>query len=154
MSNVSHHSIMNRTTFLVAYILGTIAVMVTGYPWSQLNVLLLQPSKAGVALDGAFWIALLVPLLLIVVAVVRGNTIARPRLFVLPLLAFCLSGTAFGYGWLSRALASGELSASGFLPMPVAMSLGLVSAFAPLVLHIVCCVAGAAAPKSQPTAHG
>lgn len=147
---------MNRTVFQVTYIVGTAVVMFTGYPWSQLNFLLLQPTQAGAALDWAFWLALLVPLVLIGVASARGASIGRPRLFIFPLAALCLSATAFGYGWLSRALAGGEPSASGFLPMQVAVSLGLVSAFAPFFIHVACFVVGSArsVAKLSPAAHG
>ena len=141
---------MNRNSFLVVYSLGTLAVMFTGYPWSQINHILLNPTTATTALDAAFWIALIAPFALIIVARARGAAIARPQLFIFPLFALVISASAFLYGWLSRAIAGGEPSSSGFLPMSVAMSLGLVSAFAPLLIHVACCVVGAAGSSVKP----
>lgn len=133
---------MNRITFLTLYVLGILAMLVAGNPWSRVNHLLLQPSKASLALTASFWVALLVPIVLIVVAAIRGPSIGKPRLFLWPLAAFLVSTLAFVYGWLSRAMAGGEPSASGVLPMSIAISLGFVVAFAPLLIHVACCVIG------------
>jgi hypothetical protein len=142
---------MGRIIFLVIYFVGIVAVVITGYPWSQITSVMLRPSSAGTALDGAFWIALLVPFALIAIAIYRGDVIGRPKLFVLPLLAFGFSATAFFYGWLARAMAGGEPSAYGFLPMHMAVALGLFSGFSPPILHIACCVLGAIPAASNPS---
>lgn len=134
---------MNRTTFLSVYFLGIVAIFVFGNPWSRVNTLLLQSDKAGQAITGTFWIAMAVPIALIGVAAARGTLISRPRLYLMPLIAFFLSAAAFIYGWLSRFIAGGEPPPSGFLPMSVAVPIGLVAAFGPFIFHVACCVIGA-----------
>ena len=120
---------------------------IAGNPWSRVNALLLRQVNDAPSLTASFWVALLVPFVLIGVAAARGSTIARPRLFLFPLIALCVSAMSFIYGWLARAIAGGEPLASGFLPMSVALVLGLVTAFGPFVIHIACCVIGAGDPS-------
>ena len=141
---------MNRTVFLILYAFGIVAIWLAGNPWSRVNFLLLKPAEAAHAFTLSLWVALLVPVVLVGVAALRGPKIGRPRLYLLPLLAFGLSALAFVYGWLSRAIAGGDPPASGFLPMPIAITLGLVAGFAPLLVHIACFFAGATASSVKP----
>lgn len=140
---------MNRSSFIFVYGLGILLVWFAGNPWSRVNALFLGSSGGAVLASLTFWLAFLVPVVLIGVAGLRGATISRPKLFLFPLGAMALSALAFAYGWLSRTIAGGDPPASGFLPMPFAMVIGLVTAFAPLVLHIVCCAIGASSKPSK-----
>ena len=141
---------MNRTLFLMLYVAGVLAVWLGGNPWSRLNFVLLNPASPNAALTGGFFVSLLAPLALVVVAALRGPSVNRPRLFLLPLLAILVSALAFIYGWLSRTLSGGQPSASGFLPMSVAIGIGLAAGFAPLIIHVVCCVLGVSGPEGRP----
>ena len=147
---ITEANAVNRTVFLILYAVGIVAIWLSGNPWSRVNFLLLKPTEAAHAFPLSLWVALLVPLLLVGVAAIRGPKIGRPKLYLLPMLAFGLSALAFVYGWLSRAIAGGDPSASGFLPMPIAIVLGLVAGFAPLLVHIACFFAGAAAGGAKP----
>lgn len=140
---------MSRATFVTLYTLGIIAALYSGNPWSRVNYVLDNPSNPGAALTFDFFVSLLMPLALIVIAAIRGRVVGRPRLVLLPLLAFLVSALGFLYGWISRALAGGQPSVSGFLPMPVAIGIGVVSAFVPIVLQVLCCVQGASESQVQ-----
>ena len=144
-------SSMNRTLFLTLYISGILSVWLSGNPWSRVNFVIANPANPQAALTVGFFISLLVPLALTLVAALRGRSIGKPRLFFLPLLAILFSALAFLYGWLSRALNDGEPSASGFLPISVAIGIGMLAGVAPLILHVVCCVLGASKPKAEAT---
>jgi hypothetical protein len=132
---------VRRTTFIAAYALGVGVVWFVGSPWLSVNAMLLGASASVVGLDVGFWTALVAPVGLIVVAAVRGKAAAQPRLFLFPLCAFGVSALAFIYGWLSRAVTGEEAS---ILPMQFVVAIGVTSLFGPLVIHVVCCIIGAA----------
>lgn len=134
------NELMNRTTFIAAYAFGAGVVWFAGSPWLSVNAMVLGAPASAVPLSAGFWVALLVPAALVVIAAVRGKAAARPRLFLFPLCAFGVSALAFIYGWLSRAVTGEEAS---ILPMPFAVAIGITSLFAPPVIHFACCLTGA-----------
>src|SRR5438132_12800258 len=110
------HGDMSRTTFLAAYAFGIGAFWFVGSPWLLLNALLMGASQSRIIfLSASFWLTLLVPAALVVVAAVRGRATGRPWLVLLPVCAFGLSAMGFIYGWLSRTISGEEAS---LLPMP------------------------------------
>ena len=127
---------MNRITFVVLYSLGVGVIWFAGSPWLLVNAMLMGASKSQVILGAGFWLALLAPVALIIVAAARGKVAARPRLVLFPVCAFGLSALAFVYGWLSRIVSGEEAS---LLPMPLAVAIGVTSFFGPLIIHMVCC---------------
>jgi len=137
---------MNRITFIAVYGLGIAVTWLAGSPWPLMNAVLMGASQSRALPGASFWLALIVPAALIVVAAVRGKAAGRPRLFLFPVLAFGLSAMAFVYGWLSRTVSGEEAS---LLPMPFAVAIGVTSLFAPLVVHIVCCTIGATEGPSK-----
>jgi hypothetical protein len=132
---------MNRVTFVAVYAIGVGAIWFAGSPWPLVNAMLMGSSHSRVILGAGFWMALLVPVVLMIVAAVRGRAAGRPWLFLFPVCAFGVSALAFAYGWLSRTVSGEEAS---LLPMPLAVAIGVASLFVPFVIHLVCCAIGAA----------
>lgn len=138
---------MNRVTFVAVYALGVGLVWLAGSPWLLVNAMIMGAPKWHAMTSLNFWLGLLVPLALIVVAAMRGRAAARPRLVLFPVFAFGLSTLAFAYGWLSRIVSGEEAS---LLPMQLAVAIGVTSFFGPLVIHVICCAIGVTDGPSKP----
>lgn len=133
---------LNRASFLLYYGVGLLALWVSGSPWSRVNGLFFGNNNFWQIFGLGFLVSLFMPLALVAIAAARGRAMGDPGLFRLPVLALLVSSIPFFFGLLSRSSGGGK-SASAGLPMSIALTLGLLFAFFPYILHIVCCIRGA-----------
>lgn len=128
---------MRRNTFLVAYVAGLLFALARN-PWTALDRAAFQSVPLGLA-DG---IALAAPVALILLAIARERTTGQDGLYLWPSTALLVSGLPFLAAW-------SQLAAGIPLPPDAMVLLQLVSVAVPLLLHVVCCVHGASAPREQ-----
>lgn len=130
---------MSRTTFLLAYVAGLLFALF-GNPWAALDRAAFQ-SAPLTWVDG---IALAAPVALILLAIARERATGQDGLYLWPATALLVSGLPFLAAW-------SQVAAGIPLPRDAAVLLQMVSVAVPLLLHVVCCVHGAAPPREQDT---
>jgi hypothetical protein len=136
---------MKRATFLSSYIL--IALLSSGglaSPWTIAVMALAYGREGPVALlSPLFLISVFSPIVLIVLAHMRGKRIGMPRLMWFPIAALGMTLLPLLIGLLARSLSgSGSVQRPDSVGMYITMLVSTASALAPLILHTICCVMG------------
>ena len=125
---------MRRSTFLVLYVAGVLLQQFAN-PWVVLGRAAVSPEQLGLA----DLVTVCMPVLLVAIAVLRGQAIGWPRLYLWPAAALVMSGLPFFIGW-SLLLATHRRPDWSSVPGPFGAMLGLVAIGIPLLLHVACCL--------------
>lgn len=129
---------MNRTAFLVSYIVLALASGGVGSSWTLTIVYMRFAAMGAAALATPAVIVLLtVPIALIVVTFLRAKRIGKPWLVWLPVAALLASLLQPTIGLLGLKLGLGGLAPYVFT------LLSIITTQAPLILHTVCATLGA-----------
>jgi hypothetical protein len=149
------HSV-NRAFFFLIYVAGIIAIWVGGNPWWRIKFLLHDFSQPGNTFSIGFVISLFASVALIKLAVIRGRSIGRPRLFLLPLLAILFvplfdllfSSIQLLNNWL-LGITAWRLHSPDLLRRPFTLILGYLPVYAYFIPHLTCCAIGTLASHRQ-----
>ena len=129
---------MNRTTFLISYILLALLSGGAGNNWTLTVAFMRFATMGAAALATPMVVVLLVvPIALIVIARLRGQRIAKPWLVWLPVAALLISILP----WVMYPLATRGFGLKN-APIYFTMALTTLSMLAPIVLHTVCATLG------------
>lgn len=146
---------MNRVSFFLIYAAGIIVIWVGGNPRLRASFLL-HPTHLGDALSIGFVVSLLASVVLIRIAAMRGRSIARPRLFWLPLIALlffplvdlCYSAAQLLNGWFIGTMSWRLPPTPALLRRAIAIFLGMLPVYSPFLFHLACCAIGTSAKAS------
>ena len=133
---------MRRNAFLFTYA-ACLLFAQGARPWATLAAAAVAPASVG----AADIVSLLLPLVLIVLALLRGEAMGEPNLYFWPTASLLVSGVPYFIAW--TLLASGHHAPAAITFGPMAL-LSVASVLVPLLLHAMCCLRGAVADKPQP----
>lgn len=133
---------MNRTTFLISYVLLAWLSGGIGNSWT-VTVMFMRFATMGWAALGTpeVIISIAVPIGLIVIARMRGKSIGKPWLVWLPVAALFVAILP----WMTYAFAKQGLSLKD-VPIYLTAFLSTLGTLGPIVLHTVCATLGAQIP--------
>ena len=136
---------MNRAAFLTLYII--IALLLSGglaNPWTITVMALAYGQQGPIALlSPIFIMSVFSPIVLIVLAHLRGKRIGIPRLVWFPVAALGLTLLPLLFGLLTKSFSGfGKEWSLQTIGLYSTMFVAAASSLGPLILHTICCVVG------------
>jgi len=136
---------MTRAIFLALYI--PVALFLSGQFGSvwTVTIMALAIGQKGAAalLSPVFVVSVLGPIVLVVLAYIRGKKINNRKLVWFPVIAFILTLMPLAFALLAKPFSSpGQAGIGAAVTMYPFMITAAASTAGPIILHTICCVLG------------